>query len=455
MQPKVSMVMTCYNKVDYIGEMFNSVLAQKWDNIELILVNDGSDDGTREIITYYEQRFRDRGYDTVIIDQENAGVCAAAKAGFERITGDLLCSVDSDDELDPLYVSTLARWLEEHPEYDIAACEGINYTGFGERKQFQPFKPVEIIDGDPYLTERWLLCEFRAEPWRYMVRTGYFRKCRIIETYYTKTRGSHEPSYIIPLLSYGCKIMYFPLPLYFFNVNDTGHSRHKHVWQIKEHLNEYVRLCKIAIEALPDEVADTERKRALINTAIISNSHWTYYQLNELAVGKVHLPSNGGVLSLYAGHSTYLAFSELLDAVNTLFSINPPIKHDRAAGMEWLFFEMVKNSLVAPAYRIVGCGTSGRKAARLLPMLKGSPIEPTELWDETSEGMATTPDYASLSKNDIAIVFPKSEGEVAREICKELKKSGCAIIMADGVEALLNQYLTFPELMKIGRPNKR
>ena len=69
------MVVPCYNKVEYIGEMLDSVIAQKWDNIEVILVNDGSTDGTREAIAEYEPKLKTRGYETVIIDQENAG-CA-------------------------------------------------------------------------------------------------------------------------------------------------------------------------------------------------------------------------------------------------------------------------------------------------------------------------------------------------------------------------------------------
>jgi len=54
MQGKVSMVVTCFNKVKYISAMLDSVLEQVWDNIEVILVNDGSTDGTREIIAENE-----------------------------------------------------------------------------------------------------------------------------------------------------------------------------------------------------------------------------------------------------------------------------------------------------------------------------------------------------------------------------------------------------------------
>ena len=112
MQSKVSMVMPCYNKVDYIGEMFQSIVDQVWNNIELILVNDGSTDGTREVIAKWEPKFKERGYEVVIVDQENAGVCAAPKAGLERISGGYVSVVDADDMLAREYVSVMAGWLE-------------------------------------------------------------------------------------------------------------------------------------------------------------------------------------------------------------------------------------------------------------------------------------------------------------------------------------------------------
>ena len=133
MQSKVSMIVTCYNKVKYIGEMFDSIISQEWNNIELILVNDGSTDGTRDVITEYESKFYKRGYDVVIIDQENEGVCAATKAGLSCITGKYVCIVDADDELDPKYISTMAGWLEEHNDTDYCICDAIPSVSNGNR----------------------------------------------------------------------------------------------------------------------------------------------------------------------------------------------------------------------------------------------------------------------------------------------------------------------------------
>ena len=120
-QSKTSMVIPCYNKEESISRMFDSILAQEWDNIELILVNDGSTDGTRGIITEYEPKFLERGYEVVIIDQDNQDVAAAVRNGLLRVTGEYVCQVDADDELDPRYVSMMAGWLDEHLWYEWAA----------------------------------------------------------------------------------------------------------------------------------------------------------------------------------------------------------------------------------------------------------------------------------------------------------------------------------------------
>jgi len=447
------MVMTCYNKVEYIGEMLDSVIEQEWDNIELILVNDGSTDGTREVISEYEPILTKRGFEVVIVDQENSGVCAAAKAGFERITGDYMCSIDCDDELDPKYVSTLAGWLAEHEDYDIAACEGISYTIYGKIKQFNSFTPIEILDGDPFIVERWLLKDFMAAPWIYMVRVEYFRKCRIVETYCTQTKGSHEPSLVIPLLTYRGKLKYFPAPLYRFNVTGVSHSRHKYAYKIKEHNSEYARLCTIAINALPDEVADAGKKRNFINATVIGSAYRAYHEIVALVSCSVYPSSFSGILAAHAYQSASLQYDEFMDVVNTSLSISPAIGRDRTMGIEGVFIEMVRNCLASPKYRIVGCGVSGKIASRFLPIFEGTPLEPTELWDETGNGNSIKkPDYSSLTSSDIAIVFPSSKGDIASNIIGKLAGSGCAIITSSDLYLYESHYLAFPELKKIGRP---
>ncbi|MDR3310417.1 MAG: glycosyltransferase family 2 protein [Oscillospiraceae bacterium] len=200
MQSKVSMVVPCYNKVGYIGGMFDSVLAQEWDNIELILVNDGSTDGTREVIAEYEPKFRARGYEVVIVDQQNQGVAAAVRNGLIRVTGEYVCMPDCDDRLHPEYVSAMAGWLEEHPGDEWVVCD-VDRMPFD--MESHPALKTNISDKAyerlNYSLEGLATSRIIKSVCAGVYRTAYITKCRIVENYVTDMRISQEPSVNFPL----------------------------------------------------------------------------------------------------------------------------------------------------------------------------------------------------------------------------------------------------------------
>jgi glycosyltransferase involved in cell wall biosynthesis len=416
MQPKVSIVMPCYNKDAYIGEMFDSILAQEWDNIELILVNDGSTDGTRDIIADYEPKFLARGFEVVIIDQENAGVCAAAKAGLRRVTGEYVCMVDADDELDPKYVSTMAGWLAGHPDCDFCVCDAIEYTGAGENKAFRQFFPRSPAEHDPKHLERYILGDIRSEVWVYFVRVGYLRKCRIIDTYHTNTQGSHEPGFIIPLLAFGGRHKCFVLPLYHFNVGCDGHSRPQSLEKLLGYYEEYCRLCGIALEMLPRELLGGARESRLRNLASFSN----------LAESYLRVMGRYDVVKLRNRVANALTCS-----ANLLFSDTARFEIEDLAEMPYPMLASLKDWLLErwpyKAYkgRIIGYGALGKNAAKLLPHFKGTNMQPHELWDAAGDGLdVKRPDFTSLCPEDLLLVFPHSE-----KLLMEIKsKAVCRVL---------------------------
>ena len=405
MQGKVSMVVPCYNKEEYIDEMLDSIIAQSWDNIELILVNDDSTDRTREIITEYEPKFRKRGYEIVIIDQKNAGVCAAAKNGLEQARGDYICVVDADDELDPNYVSTLAGWLEEHNDYDFTVCEHVKYTGSGRDKSYIEQIPKVFENDDPYILEKFLLHLIRPFVWVYMVRKEYLHKCRIIETYYVETKGSHEPGFVLPLLANGGKMKFFPLPLYRFNVNDEGHSRKKQFEQALAYDLEYIKLSHFAIETLSDATINETKKAKLKEVSTIGRYVRLYYNAKKMLDGDDHKD---------------FVFKTVLEHTNTALSINLSLNVNLYSGLEHRIVTSIKKALVGQTCkyntisngRVVGYGVLGRRAQRWLPLLKGTCIDPTELWDVNGDGInVKTPNFNELGSDDLVLVFPIGDVE--------------------------------------------
>ncbi len=117
-QPKVSVLMCVYNDQEFVGQAIESVLAQTYQDFELVIVDDGSTDGTAEILTgYARQDGRIR-----IFSQANAGTTVAANCGLLQCRGVYVARLDSDDISLPHRLEVEVNFLDRHP--DIALVGG-------------------------------------------------------------------------------------------------------------------------------------------------------------------------------------------------------------------------------------------------------------------------------------------------------------------------------------------
>lgn len=97
MNSKISVIVPIYNVKEYLEKCIQSILNQTYKNLEIILVDDGSSDGSQNICeryAVYDERIR-------IICQKNKGLVAARKVGLEAATGQYIDFVDGDDSIDP------------------------------------------------------------------------------------------------------------------------------------------------------------------------------------------------------------------------------------------------------------------------------------------------------------------------------------------------------------------
>ncbi|SKB63788.1 Glycosyl transferase family 2 [Lachnospiraceae bacterium] len=114
--PMISIISPCYNGAKYLERYFEGILSQKYKNIEVIFVDDGSTDDTAQIAGYYGDKLREKGIRFIYIYQENAGQAAAINKGLEVFNGDYLMWLDSDDIILPDNISKKLDFLNNHPE---------------------------------------------------------------------------------------------------------------------------------------------------------------------------------------------------------------------------------------------------------------------------------------------------------------------------------------------------
>ncbi len=115
--PGVSVVIPAYNYAHYLNDAVDSVLAQTYSPVEVIVVNDGSTDGTRELLDAYGDRI-------VAVHQENQGLSAARNTGIHRARYEFVAFLDADDAWEPDKLACQMECFRNLPEtYGIVACD--------------------------------------------------------------------------------------------------------------------------------------------------------------------------------------------------------------------------------------------------------------------------------------------------------------------------------------------
>ena len=111
-KPLVSVIMPVYNGKDYIRNSVNSVFRQSYSSIELIIVNDGSGDGSGEILEEMKVE-AGKNLSVRLIHQENQGICAARNRALGVAAGKYIMFMDQDDVIREDCVEVLCREMEE------------------------------------------------------------------------------------------------------------------------------------------------------------------------------------------------------------------------------------------------------------------------------------------------------------------------------------------------------
>lgn len=135
MLPKISIIVPTLNQARFIEETIQSVLSQNYPNLELIVIDGGSTDGTLDILEKYSNAL------TWISEPDNGQVDAINK-GLRRVTGDVVAYLNSDDVYNPNTLLTVGKYFSDYPETQILTgkCSNIDENGVEIRSLIKLYK---------------------------------------------------------------------------------------------------------------------------------------------------------------------------------------------------------------------------------------------------------------------------------------------------------------------------
>jgi glycosyltransferase involved in cell wall biosynthesis len=132
LMPKVSVLMPCYNAAATLEETLSSIAAQRFTDYEVLMVDDGSEDGTRQIMAAWEKsdpRFR-------LLALEHAGIIPALNKGLHACRAEYIARMDADDRMHPQRLAKQAAFLDTHQEVALVSSR---VSGFPQGKLRQGF----------------------------------------------------------------------------------------------------------------------------------------------------------------------------------------------------------------------------------------------------------------------------------------------------------------------------
>lgn len=147
---KISIIVPVYNVVRYLRECIDSIINQTYSNLEIIIVDDGSTDGSGETCDAYEQLDKR----IQVVHQKNQGLSSARNTALSLITGDLVGFVDSDDWLEPDYYETLEKHMQKtDADIVISGCYYVYQDSMRKSKIYPQDAPYDRQSGLKALSE--------------------------------------------------------------------------------------------------------------------------------------------------------------------------------------------------------------------------------------------------------------------------------------------------------------
>jgi glycosyltransferase involved in cell wall biosynthesis len=150
MSPRVSIIIPCRNGVRWLGESIESCLGQSWPNLQIIVVDNGSTDGSLDLAKRYEARA------VIVLACERAGASAARNVGLKHADGDLIQFLDADDFLDTDKIRRQVERLNAAPAASLASGAWARFARDPSEAVFTPEAVWRNFAPEDFLIASWL-----------------------------------------------------------------------------------------------------------------------------------------------------------------------------------------------------------------------------------------------------------------------------------------------------------
>ena len=371
---KITVIVPVYNLYEYIDRCLTSIVNQSFSDLEIVLINDGSTDKSAKKC----QEWATRDDRIIFVSKKNEGAGPARNLGIQVASAEFIAFCDPDDWYDERYIEIMLNKQQE-TDADIVACGRYRYDGTQNKVVGTVIPLAKDVKTDYWSHWEWKLIN--------ALWVKIYRKSLFID-YGIKMPAGHGEDTAIQyfIMTVANKVAVVEQPLYYHWFNRAGSSLNS----VKAHTS-----CTVM--------------------------YLTYgWELFKRA-------------SMFERYKKPL----LLECYSIIANWYPKIKDDEVYTKNWLsgcakaiktYFDdiHIKDSGES-SKRIIGYGALGQSAAYWLPLLAGSPLSPTDLWDiNGGTGEVSKPDWTSISGDDCILCFPR--GDIENELRLQFEGLNCLVL---------------------------
>ena len=246
----ISVVIPVYNIEKYIGKCLESIVNQDYRDFEIILVNDGSKDNSKDVVLEY---LKDKDVRYVLVEKENGGLSSARNAGLKKAEGEYVVFIDGDDYISSDFLSVLHRMIEDY-DTDFSFC---NFSFIRKQDVFEVSDGREVV-----YTKDELLKIFLKRTIGFVVPSMMFtREFLLVNNLFfnENTRFSEDQMFIWNVILASDRSIYSFRKMYGYYVRDNSIMTSSSYDKVENSLNDYIDYTEKLIKLHP-EYADIINK---------------------------------------------------------------------------------------------------------------------------------------------------------------------------------------------------